>query len=206
METEIKKLKISTVIIGLLSIIFASAISYYAHHISHIVVGDWWCEINIASEISNDTHLNNCITFPGCSLSIIAGPLANILLAIVSLWAFVKFPSNLFLGALALTNSSARLGHGFVLFIQMLITRYQPTVKNDEWLFISLINFPDMAGALVLILLYILFNAVLVIIAVRTLTWAGIWSWVFVVVAVMAQIPLNIYFAKYLSAVLQLLY
>lgn len=206
METEIKKLKISTVIIGLLSIILASAISYYAHHISHIVVGDWLCEINIASEISNDTHLNNCITFPGCSLSIIAGPLANILLAIVALWAFVKFPSNLFLGALALINSSARLGHGFVLFIQMLITRYQPTVKNDEWLLISLINFPDMAGALVLILLYILFNAVLVIIAVRTFTWVGIWSWVFTIVAVMAQIPLNIYFANYLAAVLHFLY
>lgn len=206
METEIKKPKIATVIIGILSIILASAISYYAHHISHVAVGDWCCEINIASEINKDTHLNNCITFSGCPLSIIAGPLANIFLAIVSLWAFVKYPSNLFLGALALINSSARLGHAFVLFIQMLLTRYQPTVKNDEWLLITLINFPDMAGALVLVLLYILFNAVLVIIAVRTLTWVGIWSWCFVVAAIMAQIPLNIYFAKYLSAVLQLLY
>lgn len=206
METENKKLKISTVIIGLLSIILASAISYYAHHVSHVVVGDWLCDINIASEISNDTHQNNCFTFSGCPVSIIAGPLANIFLAVVSLWAFIKFPSNLFLGALALINSSARLGHGFVLFIQMLITRYQPTVKNDEWLLISLINFPDMAGALVLILLYILFNAVLVIIAVRTFTWVGIWSRVFVIVAVIAQIPLNICFASYLSRILQLFY
>lgn len=206
METEIKKLKISTVIIGLLSIFLASAISYYTHHISHVVVGDWCCDIKITSEINNDTHRNNCITFSGCSLSIIAGPLANIFLAIVSLWAFIKFPSNLFLGATALINSSARLGHAFVLFIQMLLTRYQPTVKNDEWLLITLINFPDMAGALVLVLLYILFNAVLVMIAIRTFAWVGIWSWVFVAVAIIAQIPLNIYFANYLSTVLHFFY
>ena len=206
MDTEIKKLKVTNVLTGILSIFFAAALSYYGHQLGHIVVGDLHCNLDITQEFRNNTQIHRCAILPNCSLSIVAGPLATITLAILSLWAFVKFPYNHFFGALALINSSARVGYSFILFMQMLLMRYHPTVNSDERLIINLIHFPDMASALVLIFFYVLFNGVLVIIAVRTMAWTGFWKLIFVIVAILSQFPLSIFFAEHLSTIVRLIY
>jgi len=205
-DTEIKKLKVTNVFTGILSIFFAAALSYYGHQLGHIVIGDLCCNLDITQEFKSNTPIQGCTIFSNCSLSLIAGPATTILLAILSLWAFVKFPYNNFFGALALINSSARVGYSFILFIQMLIMRYHPTVNSDERLIINLIHFPDMASALVLIFFYVLFNAVLVIIAVRTMAWTGIWKLTFVIVAILSQFLLNPFFAVHLSTIVNLIY
>jgi hypothetical protein len=204
--TQIRKVKVTNVLTGILSIFFAAALSYYVHQLGHIVISDSICNNNITEFFKSNTKIQGCAIFSNCSFSIIAGPLATILLTILSLWASVKLPYNHFFSALALINSSARVGYSSILFTQMLIMRYHPTVNYDERLIIGLTHFPDMASALVLIFFYVLFNAVLVIIAVRTLAWTGIWKLIFVIVAILSQFPLNILFAGYLSTIVNLIY
>jgi hypothetical protein len=204
--SEIRKVKIKDVLVGTLSIFLAAALSYYCHQLGHIISSDAFCNFDISQYFNRNTPIQGCVIFSNCSLSIIAGPLATILLAILSLWAFVKYPYNHFFGALALINSSARVGYSFILFIQMLLLRYHPTVNYDERLIINLIHFPDMASALVLIFFYVLFNAVLVIIAVRTLAWTGIWKLIFVVIAILSQFLLIPIFAVRLSTIVNFIY
>jgi hypothetical protein len=205
MEGEIKKPKVTTILIGIVSIFLASAISYYSHQLGHAAANDLYCGTNLTKEISANISTTGCIFSPNCTLSILAGPLMNIMFAIFALGLYIKFPHNHFLGAMALINSSTRISHGFILMLQMFITRYHPTVRNDEFFLINLINFPDMASALVLLFFYVLFNTVIVIITIRTTAWTGIWKWIFILAAVFSQIPLNPFFAGYLSAVLNII-
>ncbi|MDP2207910.1 MAG: hypothetical protein Q8K98_03930 [Bacteroidota bacterium] len=194
---KIKTPNFLTVIVGILAIISASGFSYLIHQFAHIEAAEYFCNSNLSLMKGVLNVHNDCILDHNCVMSVLAGPFSNIFLTIISLWILTKFPYNHFITSLALINASARIGEGFILLLQMLLFRYNPTIVNDERYVLGFINFPDMSSALVILFFYILFFGVMIIIGIRTFAWKGWWKWVFVSAAIILQIPLNALFQKY---------
>lgn len=196
-DEKIKTPKFVTMVIGISAIFAGAGISFFTHQFAHIEAANYFCNSKLTL-INNALNLQgDCILDKNCVMSVLAGPSATIILAILALWALTKFPSNHFITSIALINASARIAEGFLLLVQMFLFRYKPTIVNDERFALGFINFPDMSGALVILFFYNLFLGVMIIIGVRRFAWQGWWKWVFISAVIILPIPLNALFKKY---------
>lgn len=190
---SVKQLKllqiITSILIIILSVVFVAFIHQYFHFLFSI-------DNNGNSQKSlliSNFHSLGCISNSEKPISIIAGPVGLLLLSTIATTLLNYFPRNLLVASIAMTSALARLGPVFILLIQMVIYRYQPTIMIDELLILNMMNFKDMAFATAVLFFYLMILCVLFILSIRIYEAKYKMKWITVIVIILLQIVVNFY-------------
>lgn len=189
----LKKFKLIKIISLLIVVTISAILITYIHQYSHFIFSIDKYEHYQKSLIKENYQHTGCIHKSEKIISILAGPFSLIILSIISIALLNYFPKNLFLVSIGLISSSSRLGTGFALFFNSLISRYQPSILNDEWLILKMANFKDIAIGNALLFFYLITFCVLFVITIRIYEAEHKIKWVVVISAVLIQIVVDFY-------------
>ena len=181
--------------IGIPSFIAAVAISLIIHQYSHILVGKTACGQTSISTVVNVFSLDD--PHSSCPLASFAGMSTTFILALVSFAAYLRAPQNLFLGAMAFVNASARLPETITVFLQLLFHQSKRVVV-DESIALGLLRMHDSTAATVILCFFSLTIFFLTIIVVHD-TKAVPRKWIIALLLFLAIIPLEHFFWTFLS-------
>jgi hypothetical protein len=135
-------------IVGMPLFILAVALSLVVHQFSHILVAKAGCGQTSMSTVIKTFSLDD--PHSSCPLASFAGITTTFILAVVSFAAYIRAPQNLFLGAMAFVNASARLPETITVFLQLLFHQSKRAVV-DESIALGLLRMHDSTAATVIL-------------------------------------------------------
>ena len=127
-------------------------------------------------------------SFRSAMFETVASPSATLLAALVSFAAFLRFPKNLFLGALAFVNAVVRLPETLTLFVQLFFRPRTVIPPVQDGAVLSVAHNPTAEIVVLCFLsLTLLFVAVAIVHEMTTIKW----KWLFALAVYAALIPLQ---------------
>ena len=159
-------------IAGIPAFVLAVCISIVSHQYVHFLVDKSVC--NIQTTQTNLFSANNGNeTQTTCPLSSAVATLWTFCLAIISFTLYLRFPRNLFFGAMAFVNASIRLPETITVFLQLLFnTKNKLMVDESRSLALLRLNDPTISVILMCFFSFmVLFLTITIIHDTKTIPW-----------------------------------
>ena len=160
------------IVLGIPAFLLAVCLSVVSHQYIHLLVDKSAC-----SAETTQAHLvlaiDGIVPHTSCPISSAAAALWTFCLALVSFTLYLRFPRNLFLGAMAFVNASIRLPETITVFFQLLFNT-KSRLMVDESRSLALIRLHDPTISVVLMSFFsltILFLTITIIHDTKTIPW-----------------------------------
>ncbi|HMD13824.1 MAG TPA: hypothetical protein VKI62_04300, partial [Bacteroidota bacterium] len=160
------------ILVGIPAFILAVCISIISHQFIHKLVDKSACSAQ-TTQAHLVSAIDSIIPHTTCPLSSAAAALWTFCLALVSFTLYLRFPRNLFFGAMAFVNASIRLPETITVFLQLLFNT-KNRLMVDESRSLALLRLHDPTISVVLMSFFsltVLFLTITIVHDTKTIRW-----------------------------------